>query len=274
MKTYKNISDCIHAFAQQNQTSGKSSNVFFEYKKLYSYGYHFTLAEFLTENIILLDDSYYSNTTRKHQNITRHATKQYIQLYKSTYHIQNCIKDLKNLQDLVSTAKKPVKYIELAQRIIGNHKEGQKLYADSSEYYHIAFKEFKELERFFSTVINSDKLKAYKNKLKKLESINLHQYKEAFKSYESYTNLKNLCKSKIDYIRLSICGNYIETTQSVTIPIAEALRVYKALNMGIDIRGEKIQGYIVRDVTESQIKIGCHILERNDINETFNKLEA
>jgi hypothetical protein len=30
MKNYKNISDCIHAYAQQEQTSGKSSNVFFE----------------------------------------------------------------------------------------------------------------------------------------------------------------------------------------------------------------------------------------------------
>jgi cell fate (sporulation/competence/biofilm development) regulator YlbF (YheA/YmcA/DUF963 family) len=274
MKTYKNISDCIHSFAQQDQTSGKSSNVFFEYKKLYSYGYHFTLAEFLTENIILLDDTQYSSTTRKHQNITRYATKQYIQLYTSTYHIQNCIRDLKELQNKLAKAKKPEKYIELAQRIINDHKEGQKFFADNSEYYHIAYKEFKELEKFFSTVINSDKLKAYKEKLKKLQSINLHQYKEAFKSYESYTNFKNLCKSKIDYIRLSICGNYIETTQNVTIPLYEALRVYKALNMGIDIRGEKIQNYIVRDVTDSQIKIGCHILERNDIIETFNKLEA
>jgi hypothetical protein len=274
MKTYKSISDCIHKFAQQDQTSGKSSNVFFEYKKLYSFGYHFTLAEFLTENIILLDDSTYSVTTTKHQNITRYATRQYTQLYKSTYHIQNCIRDLKELKNKLAKAKKPAKYIELAQGIIDAHKKAQKLFPDKIENYKTLLKEFKELETFFVSVIDSDKMKVYKEQQKNLELINLHQYKSSFKSYQSYNKFKILCKSKIDYIRASICGNYIETTQSVTIPISEALRLYKALNMGIDIRGEKIDGYIVRDVTETQIKIGCHILERNDINETLNKLEV
>jgi cell fate (sporulation/competence/biofilm development) regulator YlbF (YheA/YmcA/DUF963 family) len=274
MKTYKSISDCIHAFAQQTSTNGKSSSVFFEGKKLYSYGYHFTLAEFLTDTVILLDDTPYSSTTRKHQSTTRHATRQYVQLFKSTYHVQNCIRDLKNLQDKLAKAKKPVKYIELAQRIISDHKEGQKLFADNSEYYKIALKEFKELEAFFISVIDSDKMKAYKEQQKNLELINLHLYKNAFKSYEAFGKYRNLCKTKIDFIRISICGNFIETSQNVTIPIDEALRVYKALNMGIDIRGEKIQGYLIREVTDSQIKIGCHILERNDISETLNKLES
>jgi hypothetical protein len=178
------------------------------------------------------------------------------------------------LQDKLAKAKKPVKYIELAQRIISDHKEGQKLFADNSEYYKIAHKEFKELEAFFVSVIDSDKIKAYKEQQKKLEAINFHQYKEAFKSYEAFGKYRSLCKTKIDFIRVSICGNHIETTQSISIPIDEALRVYKALNLGIDIRGEKIQGYIVREVTETQIKIGCHILQRTDISETLNKLEV
>jgi hypothetical protein len=50
MKTvFSNAQDCVHAFAQRQTPQGRSGNVFFYGDKIYSYGYHYLLAEFIDD---------------------------------------------------------------------------------------------------------------------------------------------------------------------------------------------------------------------------------
>ena len=46
-KLFSNSADVMHIFVSQNQQEGKCSNVFFYGSKLYSYGYHYLLGEFI-----------------------------------------------------------------------------------------------------------------------------------------------------------------------------------------------------------------------------------
>ena len=54
MKTVFTNTDTIHTFAQQTQYEGRNSTntIFFEGNKIYSYGYHYLLGEFLDRNTI------------------------------------------------------------------------------------------------------------------------------------------------------------------------------------------------------------------------------
>ena len=50
MKTVFNNSEVCHVFAQQEQEYGRSGNIFFEGKKIYSYGYHYLMGNIINDN--------------------------------------------------------------------------------------------------------------------------------------------------------------------------------------------------------------------------------
>ena len=85
MKTVFTNTDTIHTFAQQTQYEGRNSTntIFFEGNKIYSYGYHYLLGEFLDRNTILINDTGYSMTTSQHIGLLMGATSQYKQYYKT-----------------------------------------------------------------------------------------------------------------------------------------------------------------------------------------------
>ena len=65
--------------------------MYFYNDKIYSYGSHYLLAEFLDSNTILINDKGYSNTTSKHISLVTSATrnrKQYF-INKTDYKIVN-----------------------------------------------------------------------------------------------------------------------------------------------------------------------------------------
>lgn len=71
MKTKFNNSELTHVWANQTQTHGKGSNMFFEHDSIYSYGYHFKLAQHVTnkdgQKCVFFNDRQYSNSTSKQQ---------------------------------------------------------------------------------------------------------------------------------------------------------------------------------------------------------------
>ena len=83
-KVFSSNADCIHTFAQRSQDEGRTPNhnVYFRGDKIYSYGYHYLLGEFINNGeAIIINDIGYSNSTSKHINILQGATRQYKQFY-------------------------------------------------------------------------------------------------------------------------------------------------------------------------------------------------
>lgn len=73
---FSSSSETIHVFFSRSQTEGRCSNVFFEGDTLYSYGYHFKLAEFRKiqgKEVLLINDQSYSVTTSKQQGEVRYS---------------------------------------------------------------------------------------------------------------------------------------------------------------------------------------------------------
>ena len=85
-KVFSSSIEVIHVFAQQKQSEGRSSNVYFEgTTRLYSYGRHYPLVLFVTnkkgEKAVIINTSHHSVTTTKHISQVRYATNQYKQLF-------------------------------------------------------------------------------------------------------------------------------------------------------------------------------------------------
>lgn len=72
-----NNSMVAHLWANEKKESGKDSNLFFEGRSIYSYGYHFEVGRIVRnkcgEKAYLLNDKYYSSSTCKHQRCVRRA---------------------------------------------------------------------------------------------------------------------------------------------------------------------------------------------------------
>lgn len=72
-----NNSRVAHLWANEKKESGKGSNLFFEGRSIYSYGYHFEVGRIVRnkcgEKAYLLNDKYYSFSTCKHQRCVRSA---------------------------------------------------------------------------------------------------------------------------------------------------------------------------------------------------------
>lgn len=63
----KNNDEVAHVWAQQTQYQGSASNMFFDGKSIYSYGRHFEIARFITDDIVFFTTKNYSNSTAKHK---------------------------------------------------------------------------------------------------------------------------------------------------------------------------------------------------------------
>jgi hypothetical protein len=106
MKTNK---ETIKTYLEQEKTHGNSSNVFFEYSRIYSYGYHYILGRFLNNNLLIINDSGYSATTSKHIHLLRDtANVLNIKNYSvSSVEINSVYSELKYLETKLHKARKP-----------------------------------------------------------------------------------------------------------------------------------------------------------------------
>lgn len=72
-----NNSMVAHLWANEKKESARGSNLFFEGRSIYSYGYHFEVGRIVRnkcgEKAYLLNDEYYSSSTCKHQRCVRSA---------------------------------------------------------------------------------------------------------------------------------------------------------------------------------------------------------
>ena len=270
MKTVFDNYDCIHTFAQQTQNNGRTStgNIFFEGKRIYSYGYHYLLGEFIDKNTILINDKGYSNSTAKHISILIGATSQYKQFYKTKTDIDYLHTHiLSDLKTKLSKARKPQIYLSEIYSLdkslhdfLGYTK--QKTKAKKNKKYRDIINFVNKLPSNEATSIEA--LQQYRKKeVEQRKKRDAKQLKEKLSKFEAY-EINYFRIGKNDYLRISKDGTNIETNQGVKIDIEEAKRYLKLLNSGINMRGEKIGNFITRSF-DKLLKIGCHTFEPTEI---------
>ena len=271
MKTIFNNSECVHTFAQRTQSEGKTSNrnLFFEHNKIYSYGYHYELGRFLDDETILINDKGYSVSTGKHISLLIGATSQYKQYYTTKTDIHLVYAEIMHLKKKLSKARKPQMYISQIYSLWNSLNE----YINERNQKQITkYKEYKEMLLFVDSLQDEtsiqdlkdwakDEQRKKKEKEKKQLKENLTKFREYKKDYFRIGGK--------DYLRLSKCAQFVETSQGVKIDINEAKRYLNLLKSGAMMRGAKIGNYTTISF-DKLLRIGCHNISKEQINYISN----
>jgi len=268
MKKVFNNSDLVHTFNQQDQIEGRTQNngMFFYKTKLYSYGYHYLLCEFIDQNTVIINNDGYSVSTSKHIGMITLATQDRKQYFTQQIETKAALSNVKNWLDKVvrarstnsinyyvdsinSTFKAYFDYLEYTKQ-----KTKYKKYANHREIVRISESFYNDFENLETRLKEAQIKQAAKNK-KETEKKVKNWKKNELDWFRSSTGL--------DYLRLK--GENVETSQGVKVPIKEVKRLLNILDRG-DIVGERVNDtYIVRSFN-GLLKIGCHNIPKGEIN--------
>ena len=218
-KVYTSSIDVCHLFAQRTQDEAKTSsrNLFFEANKIYSYGYHYLLAEFINEETILINNLGYSRTTQKHISQITQATRQHKQhFYKNICldYVYNRITEAS--KKLINARKKEVYSLEIInafESFTSFVNEFKKFVNHSYSGYNLANEEalkfndnFKEIQSIYLQIFENKEsfIEAGKERLKQEKEkakAKLKQDLNKFFNYEiDYINSKQI---EEDFLRIS-----------------------------------------------------------------------
>lgn len=289
-KVFQNHSQVCHAFNLQNQNEGRAGNIFFEGNKIYSYGYHYLMGEFINPQTILINDKGYSSSTTKHIYILRQATRDKRQIDVTRIELSLVLNELENLYKKLLKARKPQSYFNSVSRLHShfnankNNLNGfyiEHKYLSGFQFVELSktSKEHKEklnrIEEIFNLAYEysqSEKYLAKIERAKELEATKEQRQKEKREKQraEQIENFYSYKGSRInwlefDLLRLSKCGEYVETSQAVKIPIKEAQRYYRLFSSGAKLIGEKISQFTTIS-NDNYLQIGCHKIEHKEAN--------
>ena len=292
MKNYSSVATCCHAFANNHSEDGKSSNVFFYKNKIYSYGYHYVLAEQFT-NFTILNNKGYSNSTAKHINYMINAINGQ---YHNTMDIipELVYNQLISLQKLLNRAKKPIIYLTQIWEKLNVFFEfwsnnGQFLNNEISFCGFDLDKTYKEGKTYFDMIEefytnfnhNTPSLSELREKAAEQNEITreLKEKREKAKFEESLKNFLNYTSFYVNYrpssfkevLRISKDKMYIETSQGAKVSARSAKVLFEMIKANKDIKGHQIDGYTVISINGT-LKIGCHDIDMTYVKKIGNKL--
>lgn len=285
MKTVlKNIKEVAHIWAQQNQSLGRSGNLFFDGPSIYSYGLHFCIATFVKPNVVLLTTKTYSVSTAKHIGYVHSAIGGHIKTFNvpalglsDRAHKTN-LEFYKNMrEDCLSKALRAVK--DTAWLI-----NQAKMYNGQALDYCHEFGLIKKYSKPFQDVlfitealqakvdkqefnrIHAEEIKAQKDRIFQSELYNLvlPVWLRHGVDYPEGYSIHSLSKLSNSFLRVSNDGQCIETTQGATVTLKEGHLLYKAIQQKKDIHGWQIGSYTVIGIN-GVLTIGCHTIERSEI---------
>ena len=272
--TFSSPTDVIHLFAQRTQDHAKCANVFFDGDKIYSYGFHYLMGEFITNKkgdiAIMINNSGYSNTTAKHVTHLSAATRQYKQFYTMYCDSKQVLQKLENLLQKLGNAKKPEKYINEALNILDYFNDFLSWYGKSYDSFSKEnLKKIRKIEKLFKASPGKESAEQYAKK--KAAAQKTSDKKDFLKSLQKFQNfeinhISHNSFNKEDFLRINTQSGNVETSQGVKVPIKEAQTLYKMIKAGKDIKGVKISNYTVISLNGT-LKIGCHHINRKNMQE-------
>ena len=272
-KVFQNTSQVIHVFAQQTQQEGRnqSGSIYFEDNKIYSYGSHYLLGEFINSNTIIINDFGYSVTTSKNINELRNATRQYNVFFTSLIDIKNIESVIQANLKCLAKSRKPDIYIDIINKLEKgltkwvNYCKDNKIKKEHFYKYNFVVKKsdykYKKIVKIANSLLTPEAIEKIKSKGKKDAAKQKAKDKRELKIKLDKFNTYKIDRFKIgefDYLRLSKNGKFVETSQNIRIEKNEAKKLYFAIKKKVDIRGQKIGYYRVNKIDNKALTVGCH----------------
>jgi hypothetical protein len=301
MRTKFNNSELTHIWANQTQTHGKGSNMFFENETIYSYGYHFKIAQYVTNKdgikCIFLNQRSYSNSTNKQQSLVFRSIPENVTFYRvvSFDDIQGTRAHKDNLTHYINEAEKLQNLTIRANKLKMGYLNQLNSQMDIFNKYCLFFS-LNDLEQFnpifgigLSLSERFDKLtewvKMYENSdqllewsIKQTENEKKAKIKATEKAKESIDLFRQFKISSI-YANL---GHYllrynketdnVETSGGVKMGKNVFLSAYQRLINNQLIKGQHVGDFTYNGIEGEIVSVGCHKIPMTEIQSIVSVL--
>jgi hypothetical protein len=264
--------------------------MFFEHGTIYSYGYHFKIAQYVTnkdgQKCIFLNSRSYSNSTNKQQSLVFRSIPANVEFYKVVSffdNIENSTKaHLDNLNSYLEYAKdsqqKTIKATKLKYGYINQIDINLDIFTKYSTFFGIDFEnsrfadiykdfellaqwvdEYRHSEEFVQWEIEQD-AKEKKSEAKAL--IDAKEKIEAFREFKISSIYANLGHYLLRYNKET---DNIETSGGVKMSKDLFLSAYQRLINNELLRGQHVDRYTFNGVDGDIVSVGCHKIPMTEI---------
>ena len=296
MKTKFNNSELSHVWANQTQTHGKGSNMFFEHETIYSYGYHFKIAQYVTnkdgQKCIFLNQRSYSNSTNKQQSLVFRSIPPTVPFFRVVTFINDMefqkVAHRENLTHYINEAEKLQQLTIKANKLKMGYLQQFTNQIDIFNKY-IFFFEVQDLEQFTSECLNglsiNERYKALilwgkdfteSKELKKWQEKQKESFiKAAIKAKEkAKESIEQFRQFKISAIYANL-GHYllrynketdnVETSGGVKMGKNVFLSAYQRLINNQLIKGQHVGDFTYNGIENEIVSVGCHKIPMTEI---------
>lgn len=296
MKTKFSNSELTHVWANQTQTHGKGSNIFFEYDSIYSYGYHFKLAQHITnkdgKKCVFFNDRSYSNSTSKHQTLVWRSIPANVEFFKvqsffndietsTTAHLENLKSYLEYAKDAQQKAIKATKlkngYIEQAKisidvlnKYVSFFDLGQLMWD-----YPIIQNKYNDITNWIFDYENSEEFKNWQ--IKKAANEAKAELKRIEKAKDDILEFKAFKISSIYnlgqyFLRYNKETDNVETSGGVKMPKTVFLLAYQRLKNNTLQIGQHVGDFTYNGIKDGFLSVGCHKIKIDEVENLVPQL--
>jgi hypothetical protein len=287
MKTVFNNRECCHVWAQQKQETGRGPSIFFEGKSIFSYGRHFEMARFISDDVVLFTSRSYSVTTAKHLSFAYQAVS-----HKKTFTVSSFENHSENAKELAQNVENYVDSIMRKLSDISYHLETLSRYHATALDYLSTFKKAIEpdvrkkinaLEKYIHAKLPQkriDELKAREEKFnagkeerwkakrareeeaRRIRQLEYAERVELWKTGEYNGPLYGVYGAPV---ALRIKNDNIETSQGASIPLSAARLFWDTLKDGKPVHGIELGSYTVNSLADGVLTVGCHKIPLKEV---------
>lgn len=272
-KVFSSNAQLCHAWANQMQDYGKGSSMFFEGPVIYSYGYHYEIARFIDapngEKVVFVNSNGYSITTSKHTQHVMQSIPSYFKVFHVPF-VDNIfnINKLSVLLDTMMVYTKSSLDVQIKARSCSYHfNTASQIYSsicEISDLFNLT--QPQRPSNWLDAQIKAEHLRnTEQERQEKKEAKELEKSFELLAKWLQHEYNGQLYNIPI-HLRVSKDGKLIETTKGAKVQLSEAMQLVKKIRNGENVNGYNIDGFTVINTDQNEIKIGCHTMSWNIIN--------
>lgn len=296
MRTKFTNKELPHIWMSESQPEGRGNNLYFDGPTIYSYGPHFPIARiFHFEDhpthpragaVVLFTSKSYNTTTAKHKSQTRQAVNGFlleVPDVNAQDHAGNVRYLVQGHADALGKAKRARTHAALHYRRAGE-------IADALNWYNVYFlppafaDECPELQAAVNAAVRwyfsdfqrempriraeADEAEAKANERRAADAAaRLDRWKAGETVSTADFGLLTVA------LRIETRGldgpPAVVSSWGASVDLEEARRAYDIARFGDLQPGAKVGPYTVEDVNDYAVKVGCHVLPRDELNRVF-----
>ncbi len=275
--------DVCHTWANRKQSDGYCGNMFFDDDTIYSYGRHFPIARWISDDIVLFTSRTYSRTTSGHISMVRSALAGHVERIYCQDVSRTCTTGhLTNLEimyeELLPYPGKIKRSRQNKAWIAGEYNGKLSNFRAYVDIFRIKSKLPAMLKRVYNAEPETISAELEAIETKRIAKEKAKRFKQQAKIRKLYIAWQaggtlpgysyfDIVGGQLNKVLLRIHNERIETSKGANITIQQGRVLWPYIHKSfigkckINLPAVKVNGYAVNEIDRGNITIGCHKIE-------------